>query len=456
MSLPILDLRSGLLTIFPAKAATQVDVTENKITINFPETATFQLTIHNPVEINSIVLEYGNEQQNCGEVIAKAFPQFTAGNTVHAEWTWEMRQSGSLPPGAQLWWRWRVIDANGDETVTETQTEIWLDDVHPWKTIASHPLYLHYYGIDQSFAQEMLNAGLEGMDRNEKDAGLTTDSAIDIYVYPSYDDLREAILYESSWVGGLAYPDKNIVILGTSGFDEEWDKDTLVHELTHVLIGHLTFTCLGYVANWLEEGLAVYSESLLAAQFKEPLDQAIQEDTLLSIRILSGNFAESQIKADLSYAESYSIVNYLVDNYGQDKMTSLLMAFRDGSTTDEALLQTYGFDIDGLETAWRQTIGAQPRPASVQPTVQPSPTFVPTIVPISGGLFALQGTVTPTPTLTNSGQATQETPPTRNAPPLSLTLVLFALCCALLLVIGVFVLGFVARNQSLKDRTNDK
>ena len=28
---------------------------------------------------------------------------------------------------------------------------------------------------------------------------------------------------------------------------------------------------------------------------------------------------------------------------------------------DEALMQTYGFDIDGLEDAWREAIGAQPR-----------------------------------------------------------------------------------------------
>ena len=29
----------------------------------------------------------------------------------NAEWTWEMRQSGSLPPGASLWWRWRYTDS---------------------------------------------------------------------------------------------------------------------------------------------------------------------------------------------------------------------------------------------------------------------------------------------------------------------------------------------------------
>src|SRR5215216_801179 len=238
-------LSLSLLIVLPAQADSLADVTENKIAMDFPETATFQLTISSPVEINSIVLEYGNEQQTCGEVIAKAFPQFTVGKMVNTEWTWEMRQSGSLPPGAQLWWRWRVTDANGDETVTDTQTATWLDNIHPWQTITSDPLYLHYYGIDKEFAQKMLNAGMAGMNRNEKDAGLTTDSPINIYVYPSYDDLREAILYESSWMGGSAYPDENIVIVGTSGFDEKWDKDTVVHELTHVLVGHFTFSCLG-------------------------------------------------------------------------------------------------------------------------------------------------------------------------------------------------------------------
>ena len=107
--------------------------TSNEIVLNFPESATFHATFTSDVDIASVVLEYGNEQQTCGEVIAKAFPQFTPGKTVDAEWTWEMRQSGSLPPGAQLWWRWRVTDVNGSETVTETKTATWLDDIHHGK-----------------------------------------------------------------------------------------------------------------------------------------------------------------------------------------------------------------------------------------------------------------------------------------------------------------------------------
>src|SRR6266498_449552 len=450
VSLSLLSITSAFSSLLPG-------VTSNEIILNFPQSATFHATITSDVDITSIVLEYGNEQQTCGEVIAKAFPQFTPGKTVNAEWAWDMRQSGSLPPGAQLWWRWRVTDASGNETVTDTQNVTWLDNIHHWQTVSNGQLNLHFYRIDKAFAQEMLNAGQEGMDRNQKDAGLTTDSPVNIYVYPNYDDLKDAILYEPSWVGGQAYPEENIVILGTSGSDAQWDKDTVIHELTHVLVGHFTFSCLGGVPQWLNEGLAVYSEGPLDSQFQEPLDQAVKENHLLSVRSISGNFSEVANRADLSYAESYSIVNYLIETYGQNKMTTLLAAFRDGATTDQALTQTYGFNIDGLEDQWRAALGAPPRTDSAQPTAQPTPTFVPTIVPISGGSLALQMTATPVPTSSFNGQSTQETPSvTRTAPPLGLTLVLLGICCFFILIVGVIVLGVIVRNQNSKGGDNVK
>ncbi|HKY53289.1 MAG TPA: hypothetical protein VJM08_03240, partial [Anaerolineales bacterium] len=130
-----LILNLCLLTVTSAFASPHANVTENEASLNFPESATFRATVTSDSEIQSIVLEYGNEGQTCGEVIAKAFPQFTPDKTVNVEWTWEMRQSGSLPPGATLWWRWRVIDAAGNETVSETKTIIWLDDIHDWQSI---------------------------------------------------------------------------------------------------------------------------------------------------------------------------------------------------------------------------------------------------------------------------------------------------------------------------------
>ena len=438
----------------PAFAAPTTDVTDNQVSMNFPESATFSARLSSDSDIQSVVLEYGSEQQTCGEVIAKAFPPFTPSRTVEATWTWDMRQSGSQPPGAQLWWRWRFTDANGKETVSDTQTATWLDDVHSWQALTAGQLRVHYYGLDKSFAQSMLNAGLEGISRNANDAGLTTQEPLDIYVYPNYDDLREAILYEPSWTGGQAFPEQNIVIMGTSGASSGWDENTVIHELTHVLVGHFTFSCLGDVPQWLNEGLAVYSEGPLDPQFQGPLDQAIQDNTLLSVRSISGSFSEVSDKANLSYAQSYSIVNFLIETYGQQKMTELLSGLRDGLTLDQALQQTYGFDVDGLEDAWRQAIGAQPRAVSAEPTAQPTPTYVPTIVPISGSPLVLQVTTTPIPT-SSLGQQPTDTPDTvRTGPPLWLTLVLIGFCCLTLLVIGVVVLGLVIRSQNRKGGNN--
>lgn len=437
-----------LQAVSPAFASTPAAVTDNEVIFNFPDSAAFHATITSGSEIRSIVLEYGNEQETCGEVIAKAFPQFTPGTTVNVEWTWEMRQSGSLPPGAQLWWRWRLVDADGQETVSETKTAIWLDDVHDWRRINDGLINLHWYRGDEAFARDLLSAAQNGLEFNETHSGLTADAPIDIYIFANTNDLRDAILYEPSWTGGQAFPDQDIVILGISGSDLDWGRDAIVHELTHVLVGHLTFTCLGDVPTWLNEGLAVYSEGELDPNSQAQLDGAIQNNTLLSVRSLSSGFSEVPDKAYLSYSQSYSVVKYLIEAHGQEKITALLTSLRDGLTIDEALLENYGFNVEGLEDRWRESIGARPRTVSPQPTAQPTPTFVPTIVPVSVLQITGQSTPTAIPTSSFATQSPDDNP-ARTGPPLSLTLILLGFCCLFVLLIGVVVLGFVVRRDNI-------
>ena len=447
----IVDL--SLLTVTTAFVPPSATVSNNRATLNFPESVTFSATLTSDSEIRSIVLEYGNEQQTCGEVIARAFPQFSSGKTVDAEWTWEMRQSGSLPPGASLWWRWRTTDANGSETLSETKTITWLDDIHDWNSMNNGDfLRLHWYEGDQIFAIDLAKSAYNGLQLNETQSGLKAEAPINIYIYADTNDLQDAILYEPSWTGGQAFPDQDIVILGISPSDLDWGRDAIVHELTHVLVGHQTFSCLGDVPTWLNEGLAVYSEGELEPASQRQLEDAIRSDTLLTVRSLSGGFSEVADKANLAYTQSYSLTKFLIDSYGQEKMTALLLSLRDGTPIESALLQTYGFDIDGLEDAWRQAINARLRSNSTQPTAVPTSTFVPTIVPVSGAVLANQVTPTAIPTSSFATQSTEA--PVRGRPPLSLTLILLGLCCVFLILIGMLILGFVVRNQNLKDANN--
>ena len=431
-----------------AFAAPQTDVQDNKVTFSFPETATFSATLTSTVNITSVTLEYGDEHQTCGEVIAKAFPQFTPSNTVDIEWTWDMRQSGSLPPGANIWWRWRYTDESGVEFVSEQKNAIWLDDTHDWQSMTDGDLHLHWYDKDQAFAQTMLDAGVEGLRRNKEQDGLVTNTPIDVYVYPNYTDMQDAVLYEPSWTGGQAYSDFSIVIMGLSGSNATWDKDTIIHELTHILVGQFTFSCMGTLPGWIEEGLAMFSEGELDSSMQSQLDDAIKNDSLISIRSLNGGFSELPDKANLSYSQSYSIIRFLIDTYGQEKMTQLLVALQDAKPIDDALLDVYGYETEGLEDDWRHAIGAAPRAVSAQPTSQPTPTFVPTYVPISGAPLA----VTPTPYAvpTSSFEGSENTP---KGPPIWLTIALICICLVILLIIGVVILGLVVRTQNQKSKS---
>lgn len=436
-------------------AAPRADVTNNKVEFSFPETATFSADLSSAATITSVTLEYGDEQLTCGNVIARAFPKFDAGKTVSVEWTWDMRQSGSLLPGTIIWWHWRLVDETGAEFVSEKKTAVWLDDVHDWQTIASDFLRLHYYDLDAATAQDLLAAGEESLSRNEKQAGLKADAPIDIYVYASYQDLREAILYEPQWTGGQADAAHNIVIVGLSQFDHEYDRRVVIHELTHVLIGRFTFSCLSDMPSWLVEGLAVYSEGPLDDQSQAQLDKAVRNNDLLSVRSLSAGFSEEFDQATLSYAESYSLVKFLIERYGQEKMTSLLITLRNGKAVDDALLEVYGFDVDGLEDEWREAIGAAPRTVSAQPTAQPTPTHVPTIVPLSGAPLAVTPTPFAIPTSSFAEPSSPIQPSSGNSLLLWMTLSLVGACCFLIvLVVGVIALGVFVRSQNRKAGNN--
>ena len=61
-------------------------------------------------------------------------------------------------------------------------------------------------------------------------------------------------------------------------------------------------------------------------------------------------------KSSLSYAQSYSLVEFLITSYGQGKMLELLNTFKQGSSYDGALEKVYGFDMDGLNTLWRDYV----------------------------------------------------------------------------------------------------
>lgn len=420
-------------------------VTNNQALQEFPERLTFSVDLQSEVPITRVVLEYGVAQLTCADVFAKAFPEITPGAQLAVSWTWEMKQSGSQPPGATIWWRWRVTDANGAESVTETSSLVWLDAERPWQTIRGGNINLHWYGGGNSFGRQLHTSAVQSLQSLARTTGLIAHQPIDLYIYSNLDDLRAAVLYEPGWTGGLAYADHNLAVIGISPDQMAWGKRAQAHELTHVLVGHLTFGCLSHVPTWLNEGLAVYGEGGPEPYTLDQLEAAIAADELLPVRALSGSFSEDPAQADLSYSQSYSLTKHLIDAYGREKMLNLLTLLREGIPVDEALLAVYGFDVEGFEDEWRAAVGAAPRrETTTDPTATPLPTPVPTIVPVSGVSVPVH--IEPTPAATAVPPVSAASPvskPTSSAMPTWALIVVVGLCGLLIAGMGVGVAAFI-------------
>jgi hypothetical protein len=292
---------------------------------------------------------------------------------------------------------------------------------------------------------------------------VSTDSPVDIYIYANSNDLQNAILFAPTWVGGQAFPENNIVIIGIPTDQLDWGMSTEAHELTHVLVGHLTFSCLGFIPTWLNEGLAMYGQGGVQPAEQAQFDQAKAANQLPSLRSLNGAFSAEATRATLSYTEAYSVVDFMIKTYGRDKMTTLLLDLKDGQTIDQALQAVYGFNTDGLENAWRSSIGAAPMAGSSQPTPLSTPTIVPTFVPIGVAPVAAAVNSTPNPTAANAPAApvtatpamlpTAGTPSTANPPGLSpgnlTTLLEVGLAClVIVLLLAGLVIFLIVRGQN--------
>ncbi len=388
---------SILISAFLIPQQSGIEVIEAKATISFPNEIEFSIELESDLLIEVVELEYGLDVSSCVTDVNRVIPEdFQPGYDVNTYWVWNMRRTGSLPPGARLWWRWHVIDADGIELSTEKQWLTWLDRVHTWRTVQSGNVYLHWYEGDDYFANRLLDAAVEAQDLLETDIGTHLDRDVNLYIYEDSDDLREAILFEPGWAGGLAYPGFAIVIIGISPYNLDWGIDTISHEFAHVMVGSAVDHCYSSIPTWLNEGLAVYAEGGLDDNSEYLLSEAIEDDQLLSVRSLSDSFAEHTDMARLSYAQSYSLVDFLIDTYGQEAMLELLQTFQDGYRYDTALEKVYGFDADGLDRKWREAVGA--KTDSLDTTAYTAtPTIFPTIQPY---------------VVESSGETSVETPPT--------------------------------------------
>jgi hypothetical protein len=399
---------------------TNIEVIENSAVLDFPNDITFALELKPSSSIKQINLLYGAEGKSCTSGLARQKVDFTtAGDKVTAEWIWDFHKTDSLPVGVKVDWQWEIIDSNGVTTLIDPKTMTVDDDSQSWKSVSRDGITVMWFEGAQSFGNMLLDIATDSIKRLSENAGIQPPSDIIIVVYPDAEMLKDAILFTSEWVGGQAFPNYGVTMIGIAPGETDWAEEVIPHELAHLVTDSVVFNCVGtYMPTWLSEGLSMYLEGEASASDIASVESALKDGSLFSLRSLAQGFAVSGDKARLAYAFSGEVVRYMIKTYGAEKMAALLAAIQQGNRIDAALNLVYGFDTDWLDLEYRAFKGYAELPA-VRFTPSPSPqaTAVATLAPIKPG-FGNSPTRTPdlSPTEVPSTPADTPLPASTSAP----------------------------------------
>lgn len=343
----------------PVRAQGEIVIRDTSVEADFPARLRFSLSAGSDAVITDIRLRYTVDRESFARVTSEAYLEFVPDSAVDVSWDWDMRRTGGLPAGSIVEYWWTIKDAGGNQMVTPPERVRFDDDRYDWQSLSEGDVTIYWYQGDQSFASDIMLTAQQALVRLTGDTGAYLKNPVRMYIYADAADLQGAMIFPQEWTGGVTFTRYGTIAIGISPENLDWGRRAIAHELTHLVVHQMTLNPYSGLPTWLEEGLAMYNEGELESNFAFLLQRAIDRDGLISVRSLASPFSTDADEARLSYAQSYSLVEFLVGTYGSDRMLELLNTFSRGSGYDDALEEVYGLDMDGLNELWQDYAGGK-------------------------------------------------------------------------------------------------
>ena len=367
-------------SLWPALGRAQqgVDVHSWEARNDFPKGIIFKLDFESEEPVKEVRFRYAIAPDGSR---AYGVPECAGITSVQCTFDLKSTASNFLIPGVEITYFWEITDQTGRTVETASDRCMYQDDRFDWRSLSEDGLTVWFYAGSEDDMRSLLSVGQDTLTRMGSLLGTEVDFPVKVFVYDSAEDMQPVLL------AGQLSPEHGVITLGEVVVSDTavvahdaYAPDILRHELSHIVMRNAVKGPFSNLPAWLEEGVAVYGQSQPLADMKSALEAAIKSNRPFTIRSLSSaSVGESGGSVGLFYGQSYSVVRFLIDDYGEEKFRELLAAFREGNRTDDALMQVYGFDQDGLENAWRRSVGlperviegGQEQPSNPLPQITP-------------------------------------------------------------------------------------
>lgn len=402
----ILALLSGIIMVslglFPGNVAQagllqqlELTVQLDEIVLDYPTNLTFYFDATAATQAQKISLNYGTNGRLCTNNYSRQSFAPQPGSQITASWKWDFTQSGSLPPGAEIWWEWEVLFDGGETWTSQRQTFVLDDPRFTWKHLENERLSVYWVDGSSSFGNRILTIAQSSLDHLERNLGIHPLEKIRLTIYPDAGYIHSAMMYTSKWAGGLAVPTYNTLIMAISPAEMSWAETVISHEITHLVIHTRTYNCLGVsLPTWLSEGLAMVTAGERTQEDHQLLIDRLEKGNLPRLVSLAGGFSANADEARLAYIQSAAVLSYLIETFGPEKLDQLLNLIQQGKNADPALLQVYSLDTGGVDQSWRASLGFAATQVMQVTTTTAAQTSVPTL-----SLWTSAVALTPTPSL---------------------------------------------------------
>lgn len=355
--------------------ASSISITSQSTTINFPSSIIFRVSATDSSSTFAsaeIVVDLQNYNGPETHQIAISAHQ----RSVSLTWNQGTTGNDFVTPGASINYYWRFTDSAGTTYFQPQRQLTTFDTRFNWQHLKRGLLQVNWYDRPVDFGQVILNQASASIDSISANLGAGLQKPINLWVYETDQDFHGSLPPGSfEWVGGIAFPMLNEASIVVQGPDDNTLIRDMPHELTH-LVFHQLIASGNTVPTWFDEGLAVYNQKFHEQEMTARYNQALNNHALLRLGSISSGFPANSDLAYLAYAQSWQLLIYMYNTYGQAKMIQFIHKLNDPSLDfSQAMQAALGVDELRLEYQWRLSLKepiALP-PSELTPTPQVTP-----------------------------------------------------------------------------------
>lgn len=228
-------------------------------------------------------------------------------------------------------------------------------------TISDKNITIFYEKPATKLAKTVLKASSEALEKTQKKLDLPFNDELTIRICSDAVCFEKYYSNPESAVQGVAFSESNLIAIKAENIMRDSKQDInklLEHEICHIVLGQNIAHYSGEkFPRWFNEGISQwYSEGvseLFSDNYQNLMQSAFLTNTTLPFSTIIDYFPTERSQMSLAYAQSVSIVNFIVDKYGEKKLLKLLKNMIDNKNFYVAFNKTYKVDFDKIEVAWK-------------------------------------------------------------------------------------------------------